>query len=85
MVKLGQQCSVKLDEQDERQRTGTKKKSKGRPMSDSGTKARFYHAVKAAHMAHVIKVDLKEELFSYAIDEDKKTFPRTARVASCCW
>jgi hypothetical protein len=23
-------------------------------MSDSGTKARFYHAVKDAHMAHVI-------------------------------
>ena len=41
---------------------------------DSGTKARFYHAVKAAHMAHVIKVDLKEELFSYAIDEEKKRY-----------
>ena len=74
LVKLGQQCSAKLDEQDESQRTGTKKKSKGRPMSDSGTKARFYHAVKAAHMAHVIKVDLKEVLFSYTIDEDKKRY-----------
>lgn len=74
LVKLGQQCSVKLDEQDESQRTGTKKKSKGRPMSDSGTKARFYHAVKVAHMAHVIKVDLKEELFSYSLDEDKKRY-----------
>jgi hypothetical protein len=38
---------------------------------DSGTKARFYHAVKDAHMAHLIKVDLKAELFSYTIDEDK--------------
>jgi transposase len=74
LVKLGQQCSVKLDEQDESQRAGTKKKSKGRPMSDSGAKARFYHEVKAAHMAHVIKVDLKEELFSYTIDEDKKRY-----------
>jgi transposase len=74
LVKLGQQCSVKLDEQDERQRAGTKKKSKGRPMSDSGAKARFYHEVKAAHMAHVIKVDLKEELFSYTIDEAKKRY-----------
>jgi transposase len=74
LVKLGQQCSVKLDEQDESQRAGTKKKSKGRPMSDSGTKARFYHTVKAAHMAHVIKVDLKEVLFSYTIDEDKKRY-----------
>lgn len=74
LVKLGQQWSVKLDEQDERQRAGTKKNSKGRPMSDSGAKARFYHEVKAAHMAHVIKVDLKEVLFSYTIDEDKKRY-----------
>ena len=43
-------------------------------MSDSGTKARFYHAVKDAPMAHLIKVDLKAELFSYAIDEDKKRY-----------
>lgn len=74
LIKLGQQCSGKLDAQDECQRTGTKNKSKGRPMSDSGTKARFYHAVKDAHMAHLIKVDLKAELFSYAIDEDKKRY-----------
>lgn len=74
LVKLGQQCSVKLDEQDESQRTGKKNKSKGRPMSDSGTKARFYHAVKDAHMAHLIKVDLKAELFSYTIDEEKKRY-----------
>jgi transposase len=74
LVKLGQQCSVKLDAQDESQRTGKKNKNKGRPMSDSGTKARFYHAVKDAHMAHVIKVDLKAELFSYTIDEDKKRY-----------
>ena len=74
LVKLGQQCSVKLDEQDESQRSGKKNKSKGRPMSDSGTKARFYHAVKDAHMAHLIKVDLKAELFSYTIDEDKKRY-----------
>lgn len=74
LVKLGQQCSVKLDEQDESQRTGKKNKSKGRPMSDSGTKARFYHAVKDAHMAHLIHVDLKAELFSYTIDEDKKQY-----------
>ncbi len=72
LVKLGQQCSVKLDEQDESQRTGKKNKSKGRPMSDSGTKARFYHAVKDAHMAHVIKFDLTAALFSYPIDEEKK-------------
>ncbi len=74
LLALGQQCSVKLDEQDESQNAGKKKKTKGRPMSDSGTKARFYHAVKDAHLAHVIKVDLKAELFSYAIDEDKKRY-----------
>ena len=74
LLKLGQQCSVKLDEQDESQRAGKKNKSKGRPMSDSGSKARFYHAVKDAHMAHVIKVDLKADLFSYTIDEDKKRY-----------
>ena len=38
LLKLGQQCSVKLDEQDESKRTGKKNKNKGRPMSDSGTK-----------------------------------------------
>ena len=73
LLAMGQQCSDKLDGQDESQRAG-KKKGKGRPMSDSGTKARFYHAVKDAHMAHVIKVDLKADLFSYTIDEDKKRY-----------
>ncbi len=74
LIEMGQQCSVKLDAQDERQRSGKKNKSKGRPMSDSGTKARFYHAVKDAHMAHLIQVDLKAELFSYTIDEDRKRY-----------
>ena len=68
LVAMGQQCSGKLDGQD------AGKRSKGRAMPDSGTKARFYHAVKDAHMAHVIKVDLKAELFSYTIDEDKKRY-----------
>jgi len=74
LLKLGEHCSVKLDEQDQSEQAGKRKKTKGRPMSDSGTKARFYHAVKDAHMAHVIKVDLKDELFSYAIDEEKKRY-----------
>ena len=68
LLTMGQQCSDKLDGQD------AGKRAKGRPMSDSGTKARFYHAVKDAHMAHVIKVDLKAELFNYTIDEDKKRY-----------
>ena len=74
LIDIGQECSVKLDAQDESQRIGKKNKTKGRPMSDSGAKARFYHAVKDAHMAHVIKVDLKAELFSYSIDEEKKRY-----------
>ncbi len=74
LVELGQQCSVKLDAQDQSKLTGKKNTSKGRPMSDSGTKARFYHAVKDANMAHLIKVDLKAELFSYTIDEDRKRY-----------
>lgn len=66
MVELQQQAKGwvgKLDEQDQ----GTKKK--GRKLSDSGTKARFYHAVCEAHLGTIIKVDMKAELFSYAIDE----------------
>ena len=54
----------KLDEQDQGQ------KKKGRKLSDSGTKARFYHAVLEAHLGKIIKVDMKAQLFSYAIDED---------------
>ena len=54
----------KLDDQDQ----GAKKR--GRKLSDSGTKARFYHAVLEAHLGKIMKVDMKAELFSYAIDED---------------
>ena len=54
----------KLDDQDQ----GAKKR--GRKLSDSSTKARFYHAVLEAHLGKIIKVDMKAELFSYAIDED---------------
>ena len=66
MAQLEQQAkgwAGKLDEQD----LGQKKK--GRKLSDSGTKARFYHAVCEAHLGKIIKVDMKAELFSYAIDE----------------
>jgi len=53
----------KLDEQDLGQ------KRKGRKLSESGAKARFYHAVCEAHLGKIIKVDMRAELFSYAIDE----------------
>ncbi len=54
----------KLDEQDQGQ------KKKGRKLSDSGAKARFYHAVCEAHLGKILKLDMKAELFSYAIEED---------------
>jgi len=42
---------------------------RGRKLSDSGAKARFYHEVCEAHLARIIKVDLKGELFTYSIDQ----------------
>lgn len=56
--------SGKLDAQDEG------KRARGRKLSDSGTKARFYHAVKEAHLAHIVKVDLKGDLFAWHIDPE---------------
>jgi transposase len=54
----------KLDAQD----AGVK--AQGKKLSDSGAKARLYHAVKDARLAHIIRVDLKSELFAYDIDHD---------------
>ncbi len=54
----------KLDAQD----AGVK--VRGKKLSDSGAKARLYHAVKDAHLANIIRVDLKNELFAYEIDHD---------------
>ena len=45
---------------------------RGRKLSDSGAKARLYHEVSDAHLSKIVKVDLKSELFSYAIDESAK-------------
>lgn len=42
---------------------------RGRKLSDSGAKARFYHEVKEAHLAKIIKVDMQSDLFSYKLDE----------------
>ena len=53
----------KLDAQDQ----GAKKR--GRKLSDSGAKARFYHEVRESHLGNIIRVNLKDELFSYAVDE----------------
>ena len=52
----------KLDAQDTGQR------GRGRKLSDSGARARFYHEVCEAHLSRIVRVDLKSELFSYSID-----------------
>ena len=57
------QWAGKLDDQD------TGKRKRGRKLSDGGARARFYHEVCEAHMARIVRVDLKSELFSYSIDE----------------
>ncbi len=53
----------KLDGQDEGRRW------RGRKLSDSGAKARFFHEVCEASLASIVRVDLKSDLFSYDIDE----------------
>jgi transposase len=52
----------KLDAQD------AGEKGRGRPLSDGGARARFYHAVMEAKLGKIIRVDLKSELFTYDID-----------------
>ena len=42
---------------------------RGRKLSDSGAKARFFHEVAEAHLSKIIKVDLKSDLFAYDIDD----------------
>ena len=54
----------KLDAKDQ----GSKKR--GRKLSDSGAKARFYHEVRESHLGNIIKVNMRDDLFSYTIDEN---------------
>jgi len=68
LVALGEEWGGRLDEQD------AGKRRKGRPLSDSGAKARLYHAVKDARLAHLIKVDLHSELFSFSVDEERQRY-----------
>ena len=44
------------------------KAARGRKLSDGGARARFYHEVCEAHLSRIVRVDLKSELFTYAID-----------------
>ena len=57
------QLAGKLDAQDAGQ------VRRGRKLSDSGAKARFFLEVSEAHLARIMKVDLKSDLFTYQIDE----------------
>jgi transposase len=66
LIAQGEQWAGKLVEQDD----GVKKR--GRKLSDSGAKARFFHAVSEAHLSKIIKVNLAEELFSYDIDANAR-------------
>lgn len=68
LVKQGQQWGGQLDDQD----AGHKRR--GRPLSDSGAKARMFHAVKDANVANLIKVDLKHEEFSFTVDEERQRY-----------
>ena len=62
LIQRAAQWAGKLDAQDD----GVK--HRGRKLSDSGAKARFFHEVSEAHLSKIIKVDLKSERFTYAID-----------------
>ena len=57
------QLASKLDAQD----AGVR--ARGRRLSDSGAKARFFHEVCEASLARIVKVDLTNDLFRYDVDE----------------
>jgi transposase len=63
LLAQGDSWAGKLDGQD----SGVK--HKGRKLSESGAKARLFHAVSEAHLSRIIKVDLKAEMFCYEVDE----------------
>jgi len=70
LKKQAAQWVGKLDAQD----AGIAKR--GRKLSDGGARARFYHEVCEAHLARIVRVDLRGELFTYEIDERALTHAR---------
>lgn len=70
LQKQAAQWVGKLDDQD------AGKRKRGAKLSDGGARARFYHEVCEAHLARIVRVDLKSELFTYAIDERALTHAR---------
>ena len=63
LLTQGDNWAGKLDGQD----AGIK--HKGRKLSESGAKARLFHAVSEARLSRIIKVDLQSEMFCYEVDE----------------
>ena len=63
LKKRADQWVGKLNDQDDG------KKKPGRKLSDGGARAKFYREVCEAHLARIVKVDLKSDLFTYDIDE----------------
>lgn len=63
LKKQAEQWVGKLQDQD------AGKKERGRKLSDGGARAKFYREVCEAHLARIVKVDLKSDLFTYDIDE----------------
>ena len=63
LLDQGAQWAGQLDARDQGQAR------RGRPLSDSGAKARFYRAVAEAHLTRIIRVDLKSDRFAYDLDE----------------
>ena len=57
-----------LAEKIEAQEAG--KVGRGRKLSDSGAKARFFHEVCESHLSRIIKVDLQSDLFAFEVDLD---------------
>lgn len=62
LLAQGERWAQKLDDQDQGQRR------RGRKLSDSGAKARFYQEVCEAHLTRIIEVDLAAEVFTFAIN-----------------
>lgn len=62
LVRQADEWVDKLDAQDLGERR------RGRPLSDSGAKARLYHAVAEAQLSRIIKVDLDSDVLCYQID-----------------
>ena len=52
------------------------KRKRGRKLSDGGARARFYREVCDEHLARIIQIDLKSELFTYTINERALTHAR---------